>query len=444
VKGYRNETQIIATVLSADQENDPAILGITGASAALSVSPLPFLGPVAAVKVGRIDGQFIINPTSQEEEESDLDIVVAGTRDAIMMVEGGADFIEGDALIEAIDFAHKSMLPLIEMQEKLAEKVGTPKWTVSAVSVPAELKEEIKAAMLKDLTEALSIAKKQDRGQRIHEVHAAVVRSYGNVEENLVRKAIDEITKETMRSNFIATGKRIDGRAADDIRPITCQAGVLPRTHGSALFTRGETQALAVTTFGTSDDEQKIESIHTGESFKSFLLHYNFPPFSVGEVSMRRNPARREIGHGHLAERALSAILPPKEEFPYTIRVVSEILESNGSSSMASVCAGCLSLMDAGVPVKEPVAGIAMGLLMHDGKEAILSDILGDEDAMGDMDFKVTGSTRGITAVQMDIKVKGITKEIMGRAVKLAQNGIGHILGIMGETLPRPRDRAAR
>ena len=283
-------------------------------------------------------------------------------------------------------------------------------------------------------------AKKLERGQKLREVYDAHLPNYADAEESLVRKVFEEITKETMRSALFATGRRIDGRAPDDIRPIACEAAVLPRTHGSALFTRGETQALAITTFGTSEDEQKIESIHEGETFKSFMLHYNFPPFSVGEVSFLRAPSRREIGHGHLAERALSAILPSKEDFPYTIRIVSEILESNGSSSMASVCAGCLSLMDAGVPVKEPVAGIAMGLLMGEGREAILSDILGDEDQMGDMDFKVAGSRRGITAIQMDIKVKGITKEIMSRAITLAQGGIGRILDVMAQTLDKPRE----
>lgn len=439
VKGYHNETQIIATVLSADQENDPAVLGIVGASAALVLSPIPFLGPIAAVKVGRKGGEFIINPTNQDSDESDLDIVVAGSKDAIMMVEGGADFIGDDALIEAIDLAHRSMMPLIELQEKLAEKVGKKKWPVHVVEVPVELKDRIREALAPDLEQVFAIEKKQERAQRLREVYETHLPSYADSDEGLVRKAFEEITKETMRSALFATGKRIDGRTPDDIRPITCEVAVLPRTHGSALFTRGETQALAITTFGTSDDEQKIESVHEGESYKSFILHYNFPPFSVGEVKFVRAPSRREIGHGHLAERALSVILPAKEDFPYTIRIVSEILESNGSSSMASVCAGCLSLMDAGVPVKEPVAGIAMGLLMQEDHEVILTDILGDEDQMGDMDFKVAGSRHGITAIQMDIKVKGITKEIMSRAVKLAQNGIGRILDIMANTLDKPR-----
>ena len=441
VKGYCRETQIIATVLSADQENDPATLGIIGASAALVLSPVPFLGPVAAVTVGRKkSGEFIINPTAAEHEESILDIVVAGTKDAILMVEGEAQFISGDDLIEAIDLAHKSMIPLIEMQEQLRERAGKPKWTVNVTAVPAELKEEIKAAIETDVTEALSTEMKLERGAKLKAVYSKHFPNYEQVEEKIVQKAFEEITKEHMRKTLLATGKRIDGRGPEDIRKISCQVGLLPRTHGSGLFTRGETQALAVTTFGTSDDEQKMESVHEGESYRSFILHYNFPPFSVGEVKFLRTPSRREIGHGHLASMALSAILPPKDDFPYTIRVVSEILESNGSSSMASVCAGCLSLMDAGVPVSKPVAGIAMGLLMQDGKEVILSDILGDEDAMGDMDFKVAGSAEGIAAVQMDIKVKGITKEIMSRAVKQAQRGILHILGIMAQTLEKPRD----
>jgi polyribonucleotide nucleotidyltransferase len=441
-KGYRHDTQVIATVLSADQENDPATVAMIGASAALVISSIPFLGPVAAVKVGRKDGMFIINPTNQELEESDLDIVVAGSKDAIMMVEGGAQFISGEGLIEAIELAHATMMPVIEMQEQLRAKVGKEKMIVTPTVVPDELKAEIKAIIEKDLTEAFSIDKKQDRQLKLGAVQKALVQQYSEkgVEEKISSKAVEEITKEMLRASLFATGKRIGSRTHDEIRQISCEVGVLPRTHGSALFTRGETQALAVTTFGTSDDEQKIESLHEGESYKSFMLHYNFPPFSVGEVSMLRGASRREVGHGHLAERSLSPILPDKDAFPYTIRVVSEILESNGSSSMASVCSGCLSLMDAGVPISEPVAGIAMGLLMQDGKEVILSDILGDEDQMGDMDFKVAGSSRGITAVQMDIKVKGITKEIMSKAVTQARQGIDHILGIMASTLAQPRE----
>jgi len=443
-KGFKNETQIIATVLSADQENDPGILGILGASIALTISPIPFLGPIAAVRIGRIEGRFIINPSAQEMEESDLDILVAGAKDAILMVEGGAKFVSGSDLIEAIELAHQSLQPLITLQEELREKVGKEKWPVTLLQIPEELKQEIKGVLEPKLLDALSISIKQERETRLDAVADELVAKYPDVAGALLRKSFDEITKETMRKTFFATGKRIDGRSPEDIRPISCAVSILPRTHGSALFTRGETQALAITTFGTSEDEQKIESLMAGESYKSFMLHYNFPPFSVGEVSMLRAPSRREIGHGHLAELALSSILPSKEDFPYTIRLVSEILESNGSSSMASVCSGCLSLMDAGVPVKEPVAGIAMGLVMGDGKEMVLSDILGDEDAMGDMDFKVAGTRTGITAIQMDIKVAGITKELMSRAVTQAQNGINHILNIMAETLPKPREELSQ
>ena len=437
-KGFHKEVQVVATVLSADQENDPSILSMVGASAALTVSQIPFLGPLGAVKVGRRNGEIVINPISLED--SDLDIVVAGSRDAIMMVEGGAEFVAGPDMIEAIDFAHRSMLPLIEMQEQLREKAGKQKWQVTESIVPEEFKAEVRNAVEPDLIQAFAIRPKLERGAKVSEVEHALIDKYPDEQKGLARRSVEQISKELMRRTLFETGKRIDGRTPDDIRQITCQAGILPRTHGSALFTRGETQALAITTFGTSDDEQKIESLHEGERYKSFLLHYNFPPFSVGETGRMGAPGRREIGHGHLAERALLPIIPPKEDFPYTVRVVSEILESNGSSSMASVCSGCLSLMDAGVPVKEPVAGIAMGLIIQDGKFVILSDILGDEDHMGDMDFKVTGSRNGITAIQMDIKVKGITKEIMSKAVELAQAGIGRILDIMTQTLDKPRE----
>lgn len=437
-KGFHKEVQVVATVLSADQENDPSILSMIGASAALTISPIPFLGPLGAVKVGRRNGEIVINPTSMED--SDMDVVVAGSREAIMMVEGGAEFVSGPDMIEAIDYAHRSLAPLIEMQEQLREKAGKAKWQVTESIIPEEFKSEVRNAVESELAQAFAIGPKLERGERVSQVARGLVDKYPEDQKSSARKSVDQIGKELMRKNLFETGKRIDGRGTDDIRKITCEVGVLPRTHGSALFTRGETQALAITTFGTSDDEQKIESLHEGERYKSFLLHYNFPPFSVGETGRMGAPGRREIGHGHLAERALLPIIPPKESFPYTVRVVSEILESNGSSSMASVCSGCLSLMDAGVPVKEPVAGIAMGLIIQDGKFVILSDILGDEDHMGDMDFKVTGSRNGITAIQMDIKVKGITKEIMSKAVELAQNGIGRILDIMLQTLDKPRE----
>lgn len=439
-KGWRHETQVIATVLSADQENDPALLGMIGASAAMVISPIPFAGPMAGIKIGRVNGEFIINPSLQQMNESDLNIILAGTREAILMVEGEAHFIKGEDLIEAIDLAHRSLIPLLDMQEQLRAKIGKEKRPVKPAGAPQELKTEIRSVAQKDLTEAFSIPNKRERGDRLQAIYDELAEKYADAQPLAVSRSFEEIKKEMMRESLFATGKRIDGRSADDIRNITCQVGILPRTHGSSLFTRGETQALAVTTFGTAEDEQKMESLLEGVSYKSFMLHYNFPPYSVGEVSFLRAKSRREIGHGNLAERALAPMLPSKEDFPYTIRIVSEILESNGSSSMASVCSGCLSLMDAGVPIKEPIAGIAMGLLIHDGKDIVLSDILGDEDAMGDMDFKIAGTREGVTAVQMDIKTKGITKEIMRKAVHQAQAGIGKILDIMAEALPGPRE----
>lgn len=439
-KGFKHESQVIATVLSADPDNDPAILGLIGASCALTISEIPFDGPFAGVKVGRKDGQFIINPTTNEMGESDLDIVVTGTRDAILMVEGAAKFISGSDLIEAIHFGHQSLIPIIEMQEKIQDKVGRVKWQVNTGQDFSARKEEIRKSIEKDLMEAFSLQGKRSRNDRQNVILEELTKRCEDLDPNAVYKIFDEITRDILREQLFVTGKRIDGRTADTIRNITCSAGVLPRTHGSAIFTRGETQALAITTFGTSDDEQKVESLLEGETFKTFMLHYNFTPFSVGEVAMLRGPTRREIGHGNLAERALSPVLPSKEEFPYTIRIVSEILESNGSSSMATVCSGCLSLMDAGVPIKEPVAGIAMGLVKEGEREVILSDILGDEDHLGDMDFKIAGTREGITAVQMDIKIKGITKETMSRAVVQGQQGIATILGIMSETLEKPRE----
>jgi polyribonucleotide nucleotidyltransferase len=439
-KGFKHESQVIATVLSADPENDPAVLGLIGASCALTISEVPFDGPFAGVKVGRKNGEFIINPTTSEMGESDLDIVVTGTRDAILMVEGAAKFISGSDLIEAIHFGHQSLIPIIEMQEKIQDKIGRVKWQVNAGQDLGARKEEIRKSIEKDLIEAFSLQGKRNRNDRQNVILGELTKHYEDMDPNAVYKIFDEITRDILREQLFATGKRIDGRAADGIRNITCRAGVLPRTHGSAIFTRGETQALAITTFGTSDDEQKVESLLEGETFKTFMLHYNFTPFSVGEVAMLRGPTRREIGHGNLAERALSPILPSKEEFPYTIRIVSEILESNGSSSMATVCSGCLSLMDAGVPITEPVAGIAMGLVKEGEREVILSDILGDEDHLGDMDFKIAGTREGITAVQMDIKIKGITKETMSKAVVQGQQGIATILGIMRETLEKPRE----
>lgn len=439
-KGFTNEVQVIATVLSADQENDPAILGILGASCALTISEIPFDGPLAGVKVGRKNGSFVINPTPLDLEESELDVVVTGNKEAIIMVEGQAKFVNCEDLIEAIHFGHQKLIPLIEIQEQLKEKVGRQKWEVVVDSRLDALVQELKGKAEEDILKAFSASGKQERAKKQNDVFDGLISVYPDIEETLMKTAFEEITRDILRKQLFATSRRIDGRTWEDIRPLSCQAGILPRTHGSALFTRGETQALALTTFGTSEDEQKVESLMEGETFKTFMLHYNFTPFSVGEVAMLRGPTRREIGHGNLAERALTPILPPKEDFPYTIRIVSEILESNGSSSMATVCSGCLSLMDAGVPIKEPVAGIAMGLVKEGNNEIILSDILGDEDHLGDMDFKIAGTRDAITAIQMDIKIKGISKETMQKAVVQGQKGIRTILDAMAQTLEKPRE----
>ena len=439
-KGFTNEVQVIATVLSADQENDPAIMGILGASCALTISEIPFDGPLAGVKVGRKNGSFVINPTPLDLEESELDIVVTGNKEAIIMVEGQAKFVSCEDLIEAIHFGHQKLIPLIEIQEQLKEKVGRQKWEVVVDSRLDALVQELKGKAEEDILKAFSASGKQERAKKQNDVFDGLISVYPDIEEALMKTAFEEITRDILRKQLFATSRRIDGRTWEDIRPLSCQAGILPRTHGSALFTRGETQALALTTFGTSEDEQKVESLMEGETFKTFMLHYNFTPFSVGEVAMLRGPTRREIGHGNLAERALTPILPPKEDFPYTIRIVSEILESNGSSSMATVCSGCLSLMDAGGPIKEPVAGIAMGLVKEGDNEIILSDILGDEDHLGDMDFKIAGTRDAITAIQMDIKIKGISKETMQKAVVQGQKGIRTILDAMAQTLEKPRE----
>ena len=439
-KGWRFETQVIATVLSADEDNDPGILSLVGASCAVSVSDIPFEGPFAGVKVGRINGVLVANPTFPQMADSDIDIVVTGTRDAIIMVEGEAHFVKGMDLIEAIEFGHQAMMPLIEMQEKLCEKMGKAKRQIPEQEDLEEKKKEVRGHVEKDLIDSFAIMAKLERYARQDQILKELKEKYPEEEAQSIAKAYEDVTSNLMREQLLSTGKRIDGRASDQVRPISCLVGVLPRTHGSAVFTRGETQSLAITTFGTSDDEQKIESLHEGETYKTFLLHYNFTPFSVGEASMLRGPTRREIGHGNLAERALTPILPEREAFPYTIRIVSEILESNGSSSMATVCGGCLSLMDAGVPIKEPVAGIAMGLVKEGEQEIILSDILGDEDHLGDMDFKIAGTREGITAIQMDIKIKGISKETMSKAVIQGQQGVGTILDIMTSTIEKPRE----
>ena len=438
---FLNDTQIIATVVSADKDHDPRILSMLGASAALEVSDIPFNGPIAGVKVGRVDGRLICNPTAEELEQSDMEIVVAASRDAIIMVEGEASFVSEEDMLDAIFFGHASVQPVLEAQLELKRLAGGEKRAIPPSAVNEALTQKVKELATAQIAEALKIKSKQERHNRIDEIavqtREALVAEFEGCEKQ-IQDALDLIEYDCVRAAILDSGERIDGRDTVTIRPIASEVGLLPRTHGSALFTRGETQALVVTTLGTSSDEQRMDSLY-GEYRKRFLLHYNFPPFSVGETSFRLGPGRREIGHGMLAERALSAVLPKHDDFPYTVRVVSETLESNGSSSMAAVCGGCLSLMDAGVPISAPVAGIAMGLIKEGDRVAILSDILGDEDHLGDMDFKVAGTADGITALQMDIKIGGVTREIMQTALKQAREGRLHILGKMAEALALPR-----
>ncbi|UCG76755.1 MAG: polyribonucleotide nucleotidyltransferase [Gemmatimonadota bacterium] len=443
---YRNETQVACFVISADQENDADVLGMLGASTALTLSPIPWEGPIAGVRVGRVENEWIINPTFEELDFSDMDIVVAGSEDSIVMVEGAALEIAEDEFVEALNIAHDAIRELIGFQRELVELVGGPvqKFDYEVAQVPEALEEAVAEKAAEGIREALLIADKAKREEALvalrEDTASALEEAYG---EEVIRVGgiLRDLEKREMRRQILEDGSRVDGRGLDDIRPITVDVSVLPRTHGSALFTRGQTQALCVTTLGTIDDEQRIDSIDMrGETSKSFMLHYNFPPFSVGEVRMFRGPGRREIGHGMLAEKALQPLLPPYEEFPYTIRVVSDILESNGSSSMATVCGGSLALMDAGVPMRAPVAGIAMGLVKEGEQVAVLTDILGVEDALGDMDFKVAGTGRGITAIQMDIKAKGLSVNTMREALERARNARLSILEIMGQTLSAARE----
>jgi len=440
-ESFLNDTQVMATVVSADKDNDPRILAMLGASAALEVSDIPFQGPIAGVKVGRVDGKLIANPTAEELEQSDMEIVVAASRDAVIMVEGEAKFVSEEDMLEAIFFGHASVQPVLDAQEKLKKLAGVAKREVAAPAVDEALLGKVRELAYNRMGEAVKIKSKQERHNQIDlitEETIAALKEEFDGKSKQIKAFLGDFEYERVRADVLDTGIRIDGRNTTTIRPITTEVGLLPRVHGSALFTRGETQALVAATLGTSSDEQRIDSLY-GESRKRFLLHYNFPPFSVGETSFRLAPGRREIGHGMLAERALSAVIPSHDDFPYTIRIVSETLESNGSSSMASVCGGCMSLMDAGVPVKAAVAGIAMGLIKEGDKVAILSDILGDEDHLGDMDFKVAGTSEGVTALQMDIKIGGVTKEIMKKALSQAREGRLFILGKMAETLDAAR-----
>jgi len=451
-EGFANETQIIASVVSFDQENDTDVLALTGASAALQVSDVPFGGPIAGVRVSRVRGQFVANPTLAERAEADLDIMMAASDEAIVMVEGGGAEVPEAVMIDALLFGQAAVKDLLAAQRRLAEAKGVAgKRSFEPPKNDPGLRTRVKALAWDKVREAYGRHEKQDRYGRLSEVKKEVLESLkaeagGDPaalavlvsREKEVKSYYEDVKYEYMRRMITDEHRRIGGRGERDIRLISCEVGLLPRVHGSALFTRGETQALVATTLGTSEDEQRVEQL-TGMSFKKFMLHYNFPPFSVGEVKFLRSPGRREIGHGALAERALRQVMPPEDKFPYTVRVVSDIMESNGSSSMASVCGGCLSLMDAGVPIKAPVAGIAMGLIKEGDKIAILSDILGDEDHLGDMDFKVCGTEKGITAIQMDIKIGGVTREILERALAQAAEGRRHILSEMMKSISVPR-----
>ncbi|MGD8860755.1 MAG: polyribonucleotide nucleotidyltransferase [Myxococcales bacterium] len=439
--GYRNEVQVVCTVLSVDKEYPGDVLGMIGASAALNISPIPWAGPIASTRVGRVDGQWIANPTHEQIEAGDVDIIVSASRDAIVMVEGECSEINEDDFVEALWFGHAAVQPVIELQEKMREAVGETKWVHEPPKAPEGLDARVREVALDKIKEACNIKEKHERYGRFKEVKketvAALLEEFPE-DEGFIKKAYESLRYDTMREQVVLEGKRVDGRDHTTVRPITIEAGFLPRTHGSTLFTRGETQAICTATLGTSRDQQRIDGLLSDE-WKRFLLHYNFPPFSVGETRPLRGPGRREIGHGHLAERALARMLPTDEEFPYTIRLVSEITESNGSSSMATVCGGALALMDAGVPIKAPVAGIAMGLIEIGDKYAVLTDILGDEDHLGDMDFKVCGTDKGITAIQMDIKIQGLKREVVEKALSQAKEARLHVLGKMRETLADPR-----
>ncbi len=445
-EGYANETQVIATVLSMDQQNEGDVLALTGASVALTLSNIPWGGPLCGVRVGRRDGQLIANPTLAERAECDLDIVLAVSRDAIVMVEGGAKEVPEEVMVEALLFGHRVAQPVVEAQERLARELGIVKRAFDAPARDAAFAAQVRELAWKPIAAAYAIAEKLPRYAELGKIGKEVVAKLGEAaagREKEIKGILEDLKYEYMRGMIVSEGRRIAGRRHDEIRPITCEVGVLPRAHGSALFTRGETQALVATTLGTAMDEQRVEQL-TGQTFKKFMLHYNFPPFSVGEVKFLRSAGRREIGHGALAERALKQVLPSEEKFPYTVRVVSDILESNGSSSMASVCGGCLSLMDAGVPIQAPVAGIAMGLIKEGEKIAILSDILGDEDHLGDMDFKVCGTKTGITSIQMDIKIAGVDQAILARALEQARVGRLHILEKMVAAIAAPRPDVSR
>ncbi len=440
-EGYYYDTQVIASVLSIGDESSMDLMGMIASSAALAISDIPFNGPIGAVRIGLVDGKYVINPGQKEIETTRLNLVVAGTADAIMMVEGGANELTEDQMLEALETAHREIKKIVALVNELVAKVGKSKRPVKTVEIDKELAGQVAALAMDRLLIAIVIPDKMERQKTLDALLDEIKQKLKNEDptRNLqIATIFFGLEKDEVRKIILEKNIRADGRRPDQIRPISSVVGFLPRTHGSALFTRGETQALVITTLGTSVDEQRIDSLE-GEYFKTFMLHYNFPPFSVGETKPLRGPGRREVGHGALAERALKAMVPSKQEFPYTIRIVSDILESNGSSSMATVCGGTLALMDAGVPIKAPVAGIAMGLIKEGSKVIVLSDILGLEDHLGDMDFKVTGTSQGITALQMDMKIEGITIDVMRTALQQAKDGRLHILGKMLETLASPR-----
>ncbi len=440
-KGFNYEIQLVTSVISADQKNDPDIVALTATSAALMFSDIPFAGPIAAVEVGRINGELILNPTTEELSKSDIDIIIAGSKDAVVMVEGGAKFVPEEEIQRAIFFGHRMMQPLIEMQESIAKELNIKKRPYNDNAIAKEIYSLVENKYTTAFKDILTTKVKQERQTKTRLLFEEAVKELtadDKYKPDQIESALEKLQSVMARGMITDEQKRIDGRELGQVRPITCEVGFLPRTHGSALFTRGETQALVVTTLGTFDDVQFIDEI-IGENKKRFMLHYNFPPFSVGEVKQMRGPGRREIGHGALAERAILPIIPDEADFPYTLRVVSDILESNGSSSMATVCGATLSLMDAGVPIKAPVAGVAMGLIKNNDKYFILTDILGDEDHLGDMDFKVAGTKDGVTSIQMDIKIAGVTEDIMQDALRQAKKARLHILDVMLQSLSLPR-----
>ena len=441
-KGYNYETQVIATVLSMDKVHEPDILAMIGTSAALEISEIPFEGPIASVRVGRINNAFVVNPTIEQAEQSDINMIVAGSRTGITMVEGGGEFVSESDMIEAIFFAHREMQPIIDLQDKLRESIGKPKRVFTPPEKDKELSEKVEAIARDKIVSALSVREKIDRRAALSaakdEVKAELEEAFED-RGSEVSGIFNDLVKSISREMIVSEHRRIDNRKTDEVRPISCETAVLPRVHGSALFTRGETQVLSALTLGSTHDEQRIETL-IGDETSAFMLHYNFPPYSVGEVKRFMGPSRRDIGHGALAKRALEPVLPDKESFDYTIRIVAEVLESNGSSSMGTVCASSMALMDGGVPVKSPVSGIAMGLIAEGSNTFILSDILGDEDHFGDMDFKVAGSREGITALQMDIKIAELSREIMEKALEQAKHGRLHILDKMEETISAHRE----